>query len=204
MHILDLSVVINEKTPVYPGDPATKIAPAGVLEADGYNDHNISIGTHVGTHVDAPLHMLAHGKSLDQIPAERFIGRGKYVKVEGSFDLEAIKAAGLSAGDIVVFHTGMSDYYYEEKYFHDYPAMSEEVAQYLVGQKVSMVGFDTCSADNADGFPIHKILLGGDVLIIENLTNLAVLEGKDFTVYALPLNLDIDGAPARVVAVVNS
>lgn len=64
--IIDLSVPVNEKTPVYPGDPATKIDPAGVLAKDGYNDHYISLGTHVGTHIDAPLHMLEGGQSLDK------------------------------------------------------------------------------------------------------------------------------------------
>jgi hypothetical protein len=76
----------------------------------------------------------------------------------------------------------------------------QEVAKYLVDAKVKMVGVDTCSVDNQDGFPIHKILLAGKVLIIENLTNLNQLTGKDFKVYALPLNLQIDGSPARVIA----
>lgn len=196
---LDLSVTVNEQTPVYPGDPATKIEQAGVLAKDGYCDHYISMGTHVGTHIDAPMHMLEGGKSLNHIPVEQFIGRGRLVEVEGS-DFDAVKKAGIQSGDIVLFHTGMSNKYREEVYFEDYPAMSEEVARYLVETKVKMVGVDTCSVDNQDGFPIHKILLGGNVLIIENLTNLDQLTGKNFKVYALPLNLQIDGSPARVIA----
>jgi arylformamidase len=94
----------------------------------------------------------------------------------------------------------MSDKYHDPIYFEDYPAMSEEVAKYLVEAKIKMVGVDTCSVDNQDGFPVHKILLAGNVLIIENLTNLTQLTGKDFKVYALPLNLQIDGSPARVIA----
>ena len=202
MHVIDLSVPINEQTPVYPGDPKTKIEPAGVFAKDGYNDHLVTLGTHVGTHVDAPLHMLEKGKSLDQIPVEYFIGPGKYIKVDGAFDLEQVKAANLQAGDIVLFHTGMSDVFYEESYYTDYPTMSEEIASYLVQQKVKMVGLDTGSADNLDDFPIHKTLLGGDVLIIENLTNLERLADKTFTVYALPLKLEVDGPPARVIAVI--
>jgi kynurenine formamidase len=64
-----------------------------------------------------------------------------------------------------------------------------------------MVGLDTGSVDTGDVFPIHKILLGGDVLIIENMTNLAPLAGKAFTVYALPLKLEVDGSPARAIAI---
>jgi kynurenine formamidase len=196
---VDLSVVVNEQTPVYPGDPPTKIEPAGVLAKDGFNDHYVSMGTHVGTHIDAPLHMLDGGKSLDQIPVDRFVGTGRVVRVDGN-SFEAVKQAGVEAGDIVLFFTGMSDKYREPAYFEDYPAMSEEVANYLVETKVKMVGVDTCSVDNQDGFPIHKILLGGDVLIIENLTNLGPLADKDFTITALPINLQLDGSPARVVA----
>jgi kynurenine formamidase len=63
--IVDLSVVLNEQTPVYPGDPATSIKPSGVLAKDGFCDHYVSLGTHVGTHIYAPMHLLEGGKSLD-------------------------------------------------------------------------------------------------------------------------------------------
>jgi arylformamidase len=202
MQVVDLSVLLNERTPVYPGDTKTKIEAAGVLEKDGFTDHLISMGTHVGTHVDAPMHMIAGGKGLDQIPPEQFIGRGRYIKVESTFDLDAIKSADIQSGDIVLFHTGMSDHYHEPGYFEEYPVMSEDVAEYLVSQKVKMVGLDNCSADNSEGFPIHKILLASDVLIIENLTNLASLSDKNFMVYALPLKLEVDGSPARVIATI--
>jgi len=62
-----------------------------------------------------------------------------------------------------------------------------------------MVGLDMCSPDRPP-FPVHKILLGGEILIIENLTNMEALEGKNFTIYAFPIKLQIDGAPVRVVA----
>lgn len=204
MKIVDLSVVINTDTPVYPGDPTVEIAQVGVFEKDGYNDHKISLATHVGTHIDAPFHMIADGKTLDQFPPEQFIGRGKYIKIESSrYDLDAIKAAGIQEGDVVLFHTGMSDRYREESYYTDFPEVPEEVAEYLVEQKVKMVGMDMGTPDNPT-FAVHKILLGGGVLIAENLTNLEQLEEKEFTVYALPIKLQLDGAPARVIAVINS
>ena len=79
--------------------------------------------------------------------------------------------------------------------------MSEEIANYLISKKVSMVGVDACSVDNQEGFPIHKLLWAADVLIIENLTNLEVLEGNlSFKIHAYPIKLEIDGAPVRVVA----
>ncbi len=201
--LIDLSVTLNEQTPIYPGDPATSIKPAGVLANDGYNDHFVSMGTHVGTHMDAPMHMLEGGQSLDTFSLDRFVGRGRYIEVQAG-DFSAIKDVDIQEGDIVLLNTAMSDKYHDAVYFEDYPAMSEEIAHYLVEKKVSTVGVDACSVDNQDDFPIHKILLSSDVLIIENLTNLSQLKGKDFRVYALPIKLQIDGAPARVVAEVKS
>jgi arylformamidase len=200
---IDLSVAIDQHTPVYPGDAPVKIEPAGKIEQDGFNDHVVSINTHVGTHIDAPLHMIANGPTLDTVPVEQFVGRGQLINVDKEFDMDALKRASIQTGDVVLFHTGMSERYHDPVYFENYPAMSEEMAQYLVGQNVKMVGVDTGSIDNLDGFPIHKTLLAGNVLIIENLTNLDKLINKEFKVYALPIKLTLDGAPARVIAEVN-
>ena len=197
--LIDLSVTLNEKTPIYPGDPQTKISTGGILERDGYSDHYVCVGTHVGTHMDAPSHMLKDGKNLDTFPLEHFSGEGVYIKTGKEFDLERIKGTSIREGSIVLFHTGMSDLYHTPEYFSTYPAIPEEIAQYLVAKKVRIVGVDMCSPDHSP-FPIHKILLQNNTLIIENLTNLAALAGKKFKVYAFPIKLPLDGAPVRVVA----
>lgn len=201
MKYIDLTVPLSENTPVYPGDPATVIKPAGVLADDGYCDHYISLGTHVGTHIDAPMHMIQNGKSLDSISIEQFIGPGKYIDARNG-NFSAVKDTDIEAGDIVLLHTNMASQYHNPIYFEDYPAIPDEIADYLISKKVKMVGVDMCSPDH-EPFPIHKKLLGNNILIIENLTNLDKLAGKQFTVYALPIKLDIDGAPARVIAVLN-
>lgn len=200
MKFIDLSVPINEKTPVYPGDPITKIQTAGILDKDGYEDHYVCVGTHVGTHVDAPRHMVKNGESLDTIEVDRFTGNGVLIKVtDKKFDLDAIKNTPIAEDDIVLFHTGMSEVYHQKEYYDNYPAITEEIAEYLVSKKVKMVGVDMCSVDH-EPFPIHRMLLGKGTLIIENLTNLSLLEGKKFNIYAFPIKLQIDGAPSRVVA----
>ena len=199
---IDLTVELNEQTPIYPGDPATKIIPAGVFDKNGYNDHYVSVGTHVGTHIDAPLHMLGGGKTLDQFPIEQFVGPGKLIEVKNkTFDLEKIKQADIQEGDIVLFSTGLGDIYHEVESLEDYTEIPAEIADYLVEKKVKMAGMDMCSPDHPP-YNTHKILLAGGVLIIENLTNLAQLARKEFTVYALPIKLQLDAAPARVIAVV--
>lgn len=197
---IDLSVALNQETPVYPGDPATRIEQAHIIGRDGCNDHYVSFGTHIGTHIDAPRHMIAGGKTLGRAPIKQFIGRGRIVIVDEEFKMQRLQRAGVREGDIVLFCTNMSSYYYEPKYFENYPVMPEEMAHYLVKCKVKMVGIDAASVDKENDFPIHKILLAGNVFIIENLTHLNQLTGREFTVYALPVKLDLDGAPARVIA----
>ena len=199
--IIDLTLTLNQGTPTYPGDPKLKIATTETFEAQGYLGHSVYMGTHAGTHIDAPAHMIKGGKTLERFSSEQFVGAGRYVLVkDGVFNIEDVKAAGIQEGEIVIFNTGMSHKLHDEVYFTDYPAMDVEIAKYLVDCKVKMVGVDACSIDNKPGFPIHKILLGGNVLIVENLTNLEQLQGVKSKIYALPVKLDLDGAPARVIA----
>src|SRR5712692_3996996 len=131
MTFIDLSVPINEQTPVYPGDPRIEIRTSATLEEDGYEVHLVCLGTHIGTHIDAPSHMLAGEKTLDQFPLEKFSGRGVYIKVEGSFNLEVIKRVPLARNDIILFDTGMSSLYSSPGYYDQYPAMTEAIANYL-------------------------------------------------------------------------
>lgn len=202
MELIDLSVSLNEHTPVYPGDPKTKIEPVGILDKDGYEDHYLCTGTHVGTHVDAPSHMVIGGKTLNQISLDRFTGRGVLISTGREITLEKVRAADIRQDDIVLFHTGMSEFYHQSEYYDNYPPLTEEIGRYLVEKKIKMVGVDMCSVDH-EPFPVHRILLGEEVLIIENLTNLEALKKKEFIVHAFPLNVTLDGSPTRVVAKVS-
>lgn len=195
--LIDISVQLDDRTPAYPGDPKIEIVRNGTFESDGCVGHSVTLGTHTGTHIDAPAHMIEGSKTLGDVSLECFIGKGKLVE---GFSIEAIDTAGVEPGDIVLFYTTASLRYYGPSYFVDYPVMSDDVAAHLIKKEVKLVGLDTCSADNEPGFPVHKRLLGAGIPIIENLTNLIELRGKNFHVYALPLKLNLDGAPARVVA----
>ena len=202
--LIDLSVPLNEKTPVYPGDSKTQIKTGSTFEKDGCQNHYVCISTHVGTHMDGPSHMLSGEKNIDEISLDRFSGRGVCIRVDNNqFDIEKIKQVHIQEGDIVLFHTGMSDKYYLPEYFNSYPDIPESVANYLVQKKIKIIGVDMCSPDHPP-FPIHKILLKNNILIIENLANLKSLVGKEFKIYAFPLKVSLDGSPVRVVAEIKS
>lgn len=200
--LIDLSVTLNKATPVYPGDPKITTKPMGILDKDGYADTLVSFGNHNGTHVDAPSHMVKNGKTLDKFPLDKFIGEGVYIKIGKSFEFDLIKKTSIKKDSIVLFDTEMERSYGSSKYFNNYPAITEEIANFLVGKRIKMVGVNMCSSDH-EPFPIHKILLKNEILIIENLTNLSKLKGKKFTVFAFPLKFEIDGSPARVIAQTN-
>ncbi len=198
--IVDLSVALNNETPVYPGDPKIGIEQFAGFATEGYLGHVLLLGTHAGTHIDAPAHMIKSAPTLGKIPLEVFMGEAKLVQ---GTTIEAVEDAGLAAGNIVIFDTGTCGRLYEASYFTDYPVLPDEVTDYLLKKKVKLVGLDTCSADNTAGFPIHKKLLSAGVPIVENLTNLSDLRDKTFQFFAPPLKFDLDGAPTRAFAVVH-
>jgi arylformamidase len=195
--LIDLSIKIDSQTPVYPGDPAIGVEQVAAVAQNGYALHTITLGSHSGTHIDAPAHMIEGGATLEAIDLDTYKGPAKLIE---GFSLDAVQAAGLLPGDIALFLTGTSDRFQAVDYFTDYPAMEPTIAMYLIEIGVKMVGLDTCSADNRDDFPVHKLLLGAGIPIIENLTGLSRLRDKQCSLIALPLRLDADAAPARVIA----
>lgn len=200
MKLVDLSIPIYHNMPIYPGDPPTIVKPAGIMERDGYEDYYVSLGTHAGTHIDAPRHMITNGKGLDEIDLNAFTGRGVYIEIlNKTFSLTAVKQIAIQEGDIVLFHTGMAKTLGTPEYLSDFPHITKEIAEYLIAKKVKMVGMDMVAPD-IKPFPIHKLLLKQNILIIENLTNLHLLKGKQFNVLAFPIRLQAEAAPARVIA----
>ena len=202
MKLIDLTHTFTSSMPVYPGDPQPSLTQVATLEKEGYNDHQITTVMHVGTHIDAPLHMIAHGKRMDEIPPETFIGKGVLIDARGArlIDANLLEGLTIEPGSIVLIYTGFGAKYRDRSYFENFPTITEEFAKRVVESKVKIVGMDLPGPDQPP-FPIHKALLGNGILIIENLTNLDKLLGvTNFEVIALPAKLHADAAPARVIS----
>ncbi|MBV9159016.1 MAG: cyclase family protein [Candidatus Kaiserbacteria bacterium] len=200
MRYVDLSHSFRDDMPVYPGDPQARLERIADIPAVGYTDHTISSGVHVGTHMDGPLHMIDGGKKLSEFPIETFFGRGMLVDARGKKEVTAdLVPQTVAVGDIVLVLTGFGERYGSSEYLNDHPILAEEFAREIVRRGVKIVGLDFLSPDKSP-FPVHKILLGADILIIENLTNLQELLNTAFEVIVLPIKIDADSAFCRAVA----
>jgi len=200
MKYIDLTMLLSEDTPVYPGDPKVQLETVAAIGNDGYHDTVLKLDTHNGTHIDAPAHMVAEGKTLDHFGVDRLVGRG--VLVDATKELTAQDFADIKHHSIVLLRTGFSDKYQAGDYYEKLPMFGDGAVEALVRCHPKLVGIDAGSIDG-EPFAVHKALLGAGILLAENLVGLSALVGQEFEAWALPLRVDVDGAPARIIARVN-
>ena len=203
--VVDLTHVIHPKMPVYPGTTPPFFESGTSLEEDGFLEKKISFFSHTGTHMDAPAHIIPHAKTLDALHVSHFQGAAVCIDVRGEkitkVDILPFKEQ-LDGADFVIFRSRWSRYWGEARYFEDFPTLNEEAAHFLCTCGLKGIGLDMISIDpvEEESLPIHHIILGHGMVIIENLTNLEALP-RCFTFFALPLHVqDADGAPVRAIA----
>lgn len=206
MNLIDLTQAIRSNTPVFPGDKTTQLDQVRSIEEDGFTNFRLISEMHVGTHLDGPLHKISESPFIADLPLNHFTGKGVLIDVRGENQVvfrESYRTL-IPQKNIVLFFSGLSDHFSEKDYFISYPDLTDELARFLVEQRVKMVGLDWCSPDHHP-YPIHEILLGNNILILENLTNLdQLLDKPNFEVFAFPLKIEADSSPVRVVAKVNN
>ena len=213
--IVDLSVVLGEGTPVYPGDPEPHFAVHSTIEKDGFNLLSVQMGSQSGTHVDAPYHFDETAPKLDELPLERFLGPGVIIDVRGIAPRSAITwthiepmADFLAPGCIVVLHTGWSRYFGSAAYF-DNPYLDADACREMIKRGVRTFGIDALNIDETPdathpgvGYPVHHLIAEAAGVIAENLTNLDAVDFTDPLISLLPLAFEgADGAPVRAVAI---
>jgi len=214
MRIVDLSVPVHGGMQVYPGDPEVTISQAARLEVDGVNVVSIHAGSHTGTHVDAPFHVLADGARLDELDLGLFHGPAVVADVRGRAPRAPITWAELAGytpllrpGAVLVLHTGWSEHFGDPDYLA-HPWLTAEAAEQVVASGVRALAVDALSPDPtppageaAGPLPVHQVVLGAGGVIVENLTNVAALaELTDPVISFFPLALaGADGAPVRAV-----
>jgi kynurenine formamidase len=214
MEMVDLSRVIYDGMPKIPALPDVHVKRFFSLEkGHPLNVTELSMPCHAGTHVDAPVHIVPNGKSIDELPLESFVGPGAVIAVKkkggeqvAADDLESSRVP-VSRGDILMLHTGW-DEKFESPDYNLHPYLSADAAEWIVKKGVKLFGIDCITVDlptplrqKGFDFPVHRILLGNTVLIAENVANLGKIVGKKTRIFALPLRVKgSDAGHARIVA----
>ncbi len=209
----DLTHHLRNGMPVYPGDPSPSFENYSTLEKNGVSLTKIIMGSHTGTHLDAPRHFIRDGIGIDRIPPEKLIGEAYVADLSTkpigsgitSKDLQLRLEGKIAEDDIVVVYTGCSKRWGDRSIERGYTYLTGEAADYLVSKRVRAVGIDFLSVEQfkAPEPVVHKTLLGSGIFIIESLSS-AVRQfvGKRILMICMPIKLqDGDGAPSRVVAI---
>jgi arylformamidase len=202
--LLDVSVPLTAGMPAFPGNPEFELQPVKrIAEGGSSNVSRLVMGTHTGTHVDAPRHFIDDGSAVEALPLNLLLGRVRVIEIthRGGIGADDLAAAGLREDLRVLLKTPNSALWNSGTFHDDYAHVSETGARYLVDQGVKVVGIDYLSIEQfrKPGAPAHRLLLSNGVIIIEGL-NLAEVEPGMYEMYCLPLPVTGgDGAPARVV-----
>lgn len=200
---IDVTVPIHPGMVVYEGDPGVRVTSALALErGDPANVSLLALGSHTGTHVDAPRHFIPGGGTVDGLPLDVLLGRARVLACPpGPIAAETVAGAGPRRGSRLLFKTGNSALWERARFVRDYQALTLEAARLLVEAGVALVGIDYLSIEGfgAPGHPVHRCLLGAGTLILEGLDLSAVAPGE-YELCCLPLRIrDGDGAPARAL-----
>ncbi len=205
MRLYDITTPLHPGTPVYPGDPGVRVRPtAQIAKGDPFNLSLLSMGSHAGTHVDAPYHFEDGGLTVDQLPLETLYGPALVRDVGQAevVDEAALEALALPVGTRRLLLKSRNSRLWEDPTFRpDFVAVTPGGARWLVERGLWLVGVDYLSieAPGSPGFPVHHTLLGAGVVIVEGLDLRGVPPGA-YTLLCLPLRLaGGDGAPARAL-----
>jgi arylformamidase len=207
-------MTLQEGMVTYPGHPVVEITQLARFGYEGKETRRIVLGTHTGTHIDAPRHYIEGGATVESISPEVLCGSA--VILDCSSDVGPVNIAHAiynvrnvrrAAAERILFrfdgdkHLGSFDYYKSQ------PWLTEETARALVDCKIKLIGLDTPMPDSyedIDTMPIHKLLLGAGIVIVEYMVNLKSIQAETFQLIVAPLKIkDGDGAPARCFAIVN-
>jgi len=200
--MIDISMPITEAMQVYKNKPEKKpvITAKATHEKNGMHESEIKMNLHTGTHIDAPLHMVAGGKTIKDTPIEKLITPCRVVDVtavSGGITGEDLKDKGIKKGDFVLLKTKNS---FSERFDFEFIYLERTGAAWLAEMDIKGVGIDGLGIERAQSdYATHRTLLNKDIPIIEGLRLKDVQEGEYFLV-ALPISIpETEAAPMRAV-----
>jgi arylformamidase len=204
MTLYDATMPLRPGMLTFPGDPPFSMEPLfQCSNGDPFNLSALSLSTHLGTHVDPPLHYIEGAAPVDALSLDVLVGPGIVLDMRGTsrIDRFALEQSDAAVHARILLKTDNGRKLMESQFFEDYVSLTEDGAQYLVEQRVKLVGIDYLSIEScADvSAPVHRILLQAGVVIVEGALLEHIPVGR-CRIYCLPLNIaGADGAPARLI-----
>jgi arylformamidase len=202
---IDVSVALHSGMAHWPDNPPVQIARMLDMErGDICNVSTLAMGSHTGTHMDAPVHFVRGGKGIDDMPLEATIGPARVIEIHdpASIKPDELRSQAIRRGERLLFKTRNSARcWHTDDFIEDFVYISQEAARYLAALGVQTVGVDYLSVGGftQDGPETHQALLEAGIWIIEGL-NLSQVSAGVYDLICLPLKIvHSDGAPARAI-----
>ena len=207
MNYIDISWPISSDMTAYKDRSVVRIIPTKNFEHDAVRESLITLGSHTGTHIDAPAHFIVDGVTTDALSLDATVGPCVVIDMTHCVDVITYadliaSGAHLEQGSRILFKTRNSVHKPTDPFDPDFVYIDRQAAEYLSELKLQSVGIDYLGIErNQKGHETHIALLSAGVVIIEGLRLEAVTAG-DYFLYCLPLALvGTDGAPARAILV---
>jgi len=208
MTIRDITIPLQEGMPVWPGDPAfRRDRIMQISRGDEANVSHLSLASHTGTHIDAPYHFLEYGATLDNLALETLVGPADvaYFPSQEAIDAADLEAAGVPQDCVrLLLRTRNSRYWAQagQEFRRDYVGITEAAARWIVDRGIRLVGIDYLGIHRfGNARPVHEILLGARVIILEGLNLTDIAPGR-YQLACLPLKIaGGDGAPVRAILI---
>lgn len=201
--IYDISVPLRPGIPIWPGDPGFKRALFASFEKVGYDVSMITMGSHTGSHVDAPAHFIEGGATVDMLSLDILVGQVVVFELDVEKEIARSDLETLDFGDNirVLFKTRNSSLWELDEFTPDFVSFTPDAAQYLVDKGIKLVGIDYLSVGGfyEGGEYVHRIFLGNGVVAVESI-NLSDVSPGTYELMCLPLRIiGGEGAPSRIV-----
>lgn len=205
-NIFDISVSLSSDTPVFPGQARfSKRLLSSIAKGNRANVSELSMSSHTGTHVDSPSHFIKGGLTIDKVPFQNIVGLARVLELDVSKKIDAaeLEPLKIQKGEIALFKTRNSKLWRIRNFSKNYVFLTEEAAKYLAEKEVRAVGVDYIIPEALDDLerPVHHILLGKNIILIEGLDLTGVPSGE-YLLICLPLKIaGGDAAPARAILI---
>jgi len=207
MKIFDITIPLSEETPAWEGERGVTVTQSALKgEGSDYNISRYELSVHSGTHIDAPYHVLTDGMGVDSIPLGKLIGPVQVIEIPDGISIitdDVLREMQIMRNaSRILLKTSNSKLWdiIPAVFTSDYAGIDTSGATYILSSGIGLVGIDYFSISHyTDLLHPHELLLGSNVVILENL-DLRDIEPGTYVLYCLPLKLTgTDGAPARVI-----